>query len=476
MFKFVEKMNMKWKLITALGAVITLLVVVGGLSVLGMKLLSDEMGNYLAGARTADSAVKLCRIEVNVAARNIREMALNTDTATYPDYVAKVQENEKNLQSYLNVLKNTGTLEASLYNQYEAAVHDWISVGDQILTELQAGNHDTAVQMILEECSPALDEVVTVARKINQVTDELENAATQQNEMTVVINIFVVVGTVLLSLLLAYLIGRRIISSITRPLQEIQRAADGMSRGDLHVELEYHGEDEMGKVAHSLRSSIRTLASYIEDIGHSMKEFAAGHFDAQPQVEWKGDFTDILDSFMRFERQMAETMGNIEKVAEQVAGASEQVAVSSNGLAGGATEQASVTAELTASIDNVSSQIKKNAENAGEISDEVGILQGELEISNEKMLEMVRSMDEINSSSQEISKIIASINDIASQTNLLALNASIEAARAGEAGRVCRGRGAGVRAGRTVWKGCQGINRAYQSLCAGRGTGEGCCR
>ena len=57
-----------------------------------------------------------------------------------------------------------------------------------------------------------------------------------------------------------------------------------------------------------MRKSIRILGSYVDDIGRSMKMFAEGNFDVQPEVEWKGDFVGILNSFMLFEESMAETI------------------------------------------------------------------------------------------------------------------------------------------------------------------------
>ena len=41
------------------------------------------MLNYVNKVNAADQAVKTCRINVNAAARNVREMALNPDKSTY---------------------------------------------------------------------------------------------------------------------------------------------------------------------------------------------------------------------------------------------------------------------------------------------------------------------------------------------------------------------------------------------------------
>lgn len=49
-----------------------------------------------------------------------------------------------------------------------------------------------------------------------------------------------------------------------------------------------------------------------------MKEFADGNFDVQPEVEWKGDFINIFDSFMMFEKSMAKTVKGIQSAADEV--------------------------------------------------------------------------------------------------------------------------------------------------------------
>mgnify|MGYP000787337501 CR=1 FL=1 len=234
---------------------------------------------------------------------------------------------------------------------------------------------------------------------------------------------------------LAKVTSKKVLETILDPLRAVEDVARELTEGNLHSALEYHSEDEIGRLAHSMRKSIRILGSYVDDIGRAMKMFAEGNFDVQPEVEWKGDFVGILNSFMLFEESMAETIKGIQHVSDEVSGAADQVASSSNELADGATNQAAVVEELTATVAGVSEQVGKNSQSAKEISGRVDELGNAILESNGKMRDMVDSMNEINGASKEIDKIIATINEIASQTNLLALNASIEAARAGEHGR-----------------------------------------
>ena len=104
-------------------------------------------------------------------------------------------------------------------------------------------------------------------------------------------------------------------------------------------------------------------------------------------------------------------------------------------LSQGATEQASSIEELTASIEQVSTQTKINAENASKANGMAEQAKNYAVTGNEQMKEMLKAMDEINESSNNINKIIKVIDDIAFQTNILALNAAVEAARAGQHGK-----------------------------------------
>jgi methyl-accepting chemotaxis protein len=166
-----------------------------------------------------------------------------------------------------------------------------------------------------------------------------------------------------------------------------------------------------------------------------MDKFSDGDFTVTPSVEWKGDFLNILNGFRTFEKTISGTVVGIQKAAEQVEYGSQQVSATSMELAEGATEQATIMQQFTSTLDDVSTQISSNAEYADGISRRVEKVGGEISDTNDKMQEMVQSMNEIEQSSMKIRQIIDTINDVATQTNLLALNASIEAARAGEFGR-----------------------------------------
>lgn len=430
-----EKMHLKERINYGYRKVIIMMLISGALSVVIIGVLFANMLNYVERVQRADTAVKICRLNVNSAARNIREMALNSDKSTYDSYEQNVEEQLAEVDTELKALKGTGTVSAELYQEYSDSMAEWGNIGYSIMEQIKSGKIDEATAAIINECTPALDKTVEIGKKLDDVTDQARNRAVRITVILAVAGIGVVVICLILAVLLARKTAERVMETILVPLHQIENVAQELTEGNLHSTLEYHSEDEIGRLAHSMRKSIRILGSYVDDIDRAMKQFSEGDFDVQPQVEWRGDFIGILNSFMAFEKSMADTVKGIQHVSDEVFEGAEQVASSSSDLADGATNQAAVVEELTATVENVSEQVAQNSKTAKEISGRVDELGNSILDSNSKMREMVDSMNEISVASKEIDKIIATINEIAAQTNLLALNASIEAARAGEAGR-----------------------------------------
>lgn len=435
MKKKLENMHLKERIDYGYRKVITMMLISGLLSVVIIGILFANMMHYVENVNVADQAVKICRINVNAAARNIREMALNEDTSSYDNYEQTVKRLLSEVDSELQILKKTEVLSDENYEEYSTALSDWGKIGYSIIEEIKNGIDENATDAILNNCTPALNKVVEIAIKLDELTDEASSETVRNMVVCTVAGFVVIIVCLVFAFTLTRKTSKRVLETILEPLHAIEDVAMELTEGNLHSTLEYHSDDEIGKLAHSMRKSIRILGTYVDDIDRSMKLFSEGNFDVHPEVEWRGDFVGILNSFMAFQASMAGTIKGIQNVSNEVSGAAEQVASSSNDLADGATNQAAVVEELTATVTGVSEQVEKNSQSAKEISVKVDELGNAISESNGKMHEMVDSMHEISEASKEIDKIITTINEIASQTNLLALNASIEAARAGEAGK-----------------------------------------
>ena len=127
-------------------------------------------------------------------------------------------------------------------------------------------------------------------------------------------------------------------------------------------------------------------------------------------------------------------VAELTETAGRVNSASMKVSISAQSLSHGATEQAASLEETSASMEQMASMTRKNAENATQAATLVASVSRQVTDSNAALGQMVASMTAIKESSSKVAKIIKAIDEIAFQTNILALNAAVEAARAGEAG------------------------------------------
>jgi methyl-accepting chemotaxis protein len=114
--------------------------------------------------------------------------------------------------------------------------------------------------------------------------------------------------------------------------------------------------------------------------------------------------------------------------------AARQMASSSQAFAGGASQQAASLEETSASLEELASMTKRNAENAQNARSVSAQARKAADSGSADMQALFAAMATLQTSADDISKILKTIDEIAFQTNLLALNAAVEAARAGNAG------------------------------------------
>jgi len=200
----------------------------------------------------------------------------------------------------------------------------------------------------------------------------------------------VLIAALLIGFIIAIMLGVFISRMISKPVAELVDISQTIADGDLNVEVKVNSKDEIGKLA---------------------------------------------EAFKVMTENINETMERINVSSAQVNSGARQISVSSQALAQGSTEQASSIEEITASLEEIAAQTRQNATNASKANELALSTKESAVMGNEKMKDMLQSMDEINQSSNNISKIIKVIDDIAFQTNILALNAAVEAARAGQYGK-----------------------------------------
>jgi methyl-accepting chemotaxis protein/methyl-accepting chemotaxis protein-1 (serine sensor receptor) len=131
---------------------------------------------------------------------------------------------------------------------------------------------------------------------------------------------------------------------------------------------------------------------------------------------------------------VAANAGGLSDAAHEVLEAAGQMASTAQSLSQGATEQAAALEQTSASMEEMGSMTRKNAENSQRAAGLMAGMDASVGASKQSLDSMVAAMADIADSSGQVSKIIRTIDEIAFQTNILALNAAVEAARAGEAG------------------------------------------
>jgi len=191
------------------------------------------------------------------------------------------------------------------------------------------------------------------------------------------------------------------------------------------------------------------LAGNIDTLAGAARQLATGDLAVEIELEGRDELQRIAQSLREVRDGMRNLVGEIVNSASALTAGSLAVAQATADSAGRARQQEEDTRRVVAAVESVGRQVGEIVEAAGETdkvarnSDQLAS-SGMASVSEAKrvmegmsadIFQATACLDRMEEETRRVSSVVAVIAAIAEQTNLLALNAAIEAARAGDSGR-----------------------------------------
>jgi methyl-accepting chemotaxis protein len=377
------------------GAVLFLMLLIGGYSISqGVKITEEatEIGNHwLPGLR----ALADLRGATNTAHRAALRHVVESDPKQKEALGAAIDEQFKTgvpavLARYEKVISSPD--EKRLLEEIKAKLQVWeatdrkmvqvSSGGEAAFAEaraLAAGDSPKAFADLMSSVVKALDFETAGSQKM------AEAMMAQQHR-----TLWASSALMLLGLIVGSLFAWRITRSIAAPLSQAAKVAETVAKGDLTSKVEDGGKDEAA---------------------------------------------ELLRSLGRMNEQLVKIVGEVRQTSDSIATGSSQIATGNADLSQRTEQQASNLQNTAASMEELTSTVKNNADSAQQANQLAGAASAAAAQGGQVVSQVITTMQDITASSKKIADIIGVIDGIAFQTNILALNAAVEAARAGEQGR-----------------------------------------
>ncbi|MCB1189418.1 MAG: methyl-accepting chemotaxis protein [Leptospiraceae bacterium] len=230
----------------------------------------------------------------------------------------------------------------------------------------------------------------------NEIVKEILGKAKKLKELSYYELIFsiIIVSLILFLILFVSLVIHR---NISLRIENMLVKMDRIVMGDLTVQVESIGKDEISMLEVKLNDLVKSLSSIIGELKYATEKLHNSSNDLRKS-------SDILSNEM-------DTASN------------ESLSITSS------------AEDMNFSLESVSASVEEMSITIHEIAKRASEGSNSSRIANDRVLSMHKSINELGEHARNISSVIDSIVAIAAQTNLLALNASIEAASAGEAGK-----------------------------------------
>lgn len=238
----------------------------------------------------------------------------------------------------------------------------------------------------------------------------------QERTQDIIVQPFIIGASILvIAIVAAYLLIRRMIS----PLTKLSKGVNLVAQGDLtHNPILFNSKDEIGTLARDFNDMTQSLRLLITEVNETSMQVASS--------------SEELSASAQETNRLGEYSVN---VTIELADSANSQLQNMEGEYKSVQDLSHFITEIAGNADNAMNNAVSNANKARTGREAMDSTTQQMRVVSDSITDLALIIETLGGYSKEIENIVGTIASIAEETNLLSLNAAIEAARAGEEGR-----------------------------------------